>query len=149
MRDPSWISHSTLTKHQAGTSVRDRWPEWPVRYGEDLFECEKMPSHFPEATWSLAFLLLYLWSLVNWEDKLQYMIHSSPMPSPFFTLTTVSAVTLAPYYPPFLLILQGTLLSSLSLTILNYLSSCSICPFLHPSFFSWPIMKAQPHADGG
>lgn len=52
MWDPSWISHSTLTKHQAGTSVQDWWPVWPVRYSADLLKRGQMLSCLPVATWT-------------------------------------------------------------------------------------------------
>lgn len=58
MWDPSWISHSTLTKHQAGTSVQDWMPEWPVRYSKDALRREKMLSRLPAATWIVALLPL-------------------------------------------------------------------------------------------
>lgn len=90
MRDLSWIIHSTLTKHQAGTSVQDWWPVWPVKHSKDPLKREKMLSHLPAATWILASLPLKpkcLWSLVNWEDQLQHMIRSFPILPPFFTLT--------------------------------------------------------------
>lgn len=56
MRDLSWIIHSTLTKHQAGTSVQDWWPVWPVSHLENPLTHEKSLSlsHLPADTCSLA-----------------------------------------------------------------------------------------------
>lgn len=88
----------------------------------------------------------YLLPLVQRGDKLQHLICSFSIPAPFFTFTleaVVSAVTLSPYYPPFLLILHGTFPLLLSPPIANYLPSCfSYC------FPSWSIMEVQLLADG-
>lgn len=88
----------------------------------------------------------YLLPLVQRGDKLQHLICSFSIPAPFFTFTleaVVSVVTLSPYYPPFLLILQGTFPLLSFPPIANYLSSCfSYC------FPSWSIMEVQLLVDG-
>lgn len=151
MRDPSWIRHSTLTKHQAGTTVQDWWPMWPAKFQWRPSQAWKNALQSPcgyQVLGPTAWIIQSTFGLwCTGGDKLQHLICSFSIRAPFFTFTlkaVVSAVTLSPYYPPFLLILQGTfpLLPPRPPTT-NYLSSRSI--HLSPS---WSIMEVQLLADG-
>lgn len=96
--------------------------------------------------WPLCFSKTkYLWSPVHWEDKLQHMIRSFQILPPIFHSPLIGYHVCSHTFSPL-----STLFANpkgyfvlLVISLHLQLSCFTLCPFLHPSLFSWSIMEVQ------